>query len=64
METKRCDFNNDTVAIGIFIKGLWNAHNAVGKVYEKDSQTSSEVIKLVENLNMVQQVTATLSPPQ
>ena len=39
-------------------------HNSIaGKVYEKDPQTLSEAIKLVEKLDMAQQVTATLLPP-
>ena len=59
MEAKRCD----TVAICIFVKGLWDTCNITGKVYKKDLQTLSEVIKLVEKLNTAQQVTATLSPP-
>ena len=42
-DTQRCDFNNDTVTIHIFIKGLKEAHNVAGKVYEKDPQTLSEV---------------------
>ena len=37
--------------------------NDTGNVYEKDPQTLSEVIKLLEKLNMSQQVTATLSLP-
>ena len=47
-EAKRCDFNNDTTSIHIFIKGLKDAHNIAGKVYKKDPQTLSEVIRLVE----------------
>ena len=50
-EAKRYDFNSYTVAIHFFIKGLWDAHNITGKMYSKDPQTSSEVIKLVK-LNM------------
>ena len=45
------------------IKGLLDTHNITGKVYEKDSHTLSEDIKLVEKLNMAQQVTAILSSP-
>ena len=59
---KGCDFNSNNVTIHIFIKGLWDVHNITGKVY-KELQTLLEVIKLVKKLNMVQQVTATLSPP-
>ena len=33
------------------MKGLKDAHNIVAKIYEKDSQTLLEVIKLVEKLN-------------
>ena len=63
MKAKRCDFNSNTAAIHIFVKGLWDANSIVVKIYEKDSQTLSEVIKLVEKLNAAQQVTATLTPP-
>ena len=51
MEAKRCDFNYDTTTICIFVKGLREAHNVAEKVYEKDPQTLSEVIKLVEKLH-------------
>ena len=63
MEAKRCDFKSNTTTICIFVKDLWDAHNIIAKVYEKDSQTLLEVIKLVEKLNMAQHVTATLSSP-
>ena len=62
-EGKRCDFNSDTTTICIFVKGLWDSHSIIVKIYEKDPQTLSEVIKLVEKLNTAQQVTATLTPP-
>ena len=62
METKRCDFNNNTAIINIFLKDLRDANNIAGKVYEKDPKTLSEVIRSVENLNTAQEVTATLSP--
>ena len=45
-------FNSDTATICIFVNGLQDAHRIVAKVYEKDPQTLSEVIKLVEKLNM------------
>ena len=35
-----------------FFKGLWDVHNFTGKVYEKDTKTLLEIIKLVEKLNM------------
>ena len=44
-------------------KGSQGTHNIAGKVYEKNPQTLSEVIRLVEKLNTAQEVTATLSPP-
>ena len=62
-EDKRCDFNSETATICIFVKGLWDKHNIAAKIYEKDSQTLSEVFKLVEKLNTAKQVTATLTPP-
>ena len=58
-----CDFNSDTAPMHIFVKGFWDAHTIAAKIYEKDSQTLLEVIKLVEKLNTAQQVTATLIPP-
>ena len=61
-EAKRCDFNTDTATVHIFVKGLWDAHNIAAKIYEMDPQTLFDVIKLVEKLNMAQQVTATLTP--
>ena len=42
-------------------KGSQNAHSIAGKVYERDPQTLSEVMRLVEKLNPPLQVTATLS---
>ena len=48
---KQCAFDNDTVAIHIFAKGLWDVHTTAAKIYEKDPQTLSEVIRLVEKLN-------------
>ena len=63
MEAKRCDFNSDTGAICIFVKGLWDTHNIAAKVYEKDPRTLLEVTKLMEKLNTESQVTATLSSP-
>ena len=63
METKRSNFNGATTAIHIIIKDLWNAHSITAKVYEKDPQALSEVIKLVVKLKTAQQVTATLSLP-
>ena len=62
-EAKRCDFNSDTTNIHILIKGLQDTHNIVAKIYEKDTQTLMEVIKLVQKLNVAQQVTANLIPP-
>ena len=63
-ETQMCDFNCDTAAICILVKGLWNTHNIMAKIYENYFQTLLEVIKLVKKLNMAQWVTATLTPPQ
>ena len=38
-EAKRFDFNNDTATICIFVKGLKDACNVAGEVYDKDPQT-------------------------
>ena len=56
-EGNRCDFDSDTTAIHNSVKGLWDMYNITTKIYEKDPQTLSEVIKLVEKLNVAQQVT-------
>ena len=50
------------MAICIFVKGLWGEHTSTAEIYEKDPQTLSEVIRLVEKLNAVQQLTAKLAP--
>ena len=50
MEVKRCNFNDDTSAIHIFIKGLRNAHNITEKVYKKAPQNLSEVINWWRNI--------------
>ena len=42
MEPWIFDFSNDTVAIHIFIKGLWDIQNSAEKMYEKDPQTLSK----------------------
>ena len=31
-----------------YVKGLWDAHTTAFKIYDKDPQTLSEVIRLVE----------------
>ena len=46
---KQCIFDNETAVICIYVKGLWDAHTTTAKMYEKDPQTLSEVIRLVEN---------------
>ena len=61
-EASRCKFNNDTATIGIFLKGLKNAHTIATKVYEKGPQTLAEAIKEVEKLQAAQQKTSTLLP--
>ena len=53
---------SDSVAIHIFVKGLWDAHTTAAKIYKKDPQTLFEVIRIVEKFNAAQQVTATLTP--
>ena len=50
---KQCAFDNDTVAIHIFVKWLWDAPTIAAKIYEKDPQTWAEVIRLVEKLSAV-----------
>ena len=63
IEAKRCDFSSDTATVHIFVKSLQDAHNIAAKIYEKDSQTLLEVNKLVEEFNVVQYITATLTSP-
>ena len=48
---KQCTFDNDTVAICIFDKGLWDAHTTRAKIFEQDPQTLADVIRLVEKCN-------------
>ena len=40
-EAKRYDFSSNTITIHIFVKGLWDVHNIVAKIYEKDPYTLS-----------------------
>ena len=63
MIAKLCPFDNDTAAINIFLKDLWDAPTIASKIYEKDPQTLTEVIRLVEKLGAAHQLTATLTPP-
>ena len=56
IHSKRCAFNNDTATICIFIQSFRDSHNVAGKVYEKDQQTLSEIIRLVEKLTSAEQV--------
>ena len=50
------------MAICIFVKGLWDVHTTAAKMYEKDHQTLSEVIRRVEKFNAAQQLTAMVTP--
>ena len=59
---KQHAFNNGTVVICIFVKGLQDVHIKAAKIYKKDLKILSEVIRLVEKLNTVQQLTTTLTP--
>ena len=57
---KQCAFENDTVATCIFVKGLLDAQATSAKIYEKDPQTLSEAITIVEKFSATQILTATL----
>ena len=57
---KQCAFDNDTVAICIFVRGPRDAPIIASKIYE-DPQTLVEVIRLVEKLSAAHQLTATLT---
>ena len=50
------------MAIHSFVKELQDAHTTTAKLYKKDPQTLSEVIRIVEKFNVAPQVTATLTP--
>ena len=59
---KQCAFDNDTAAICIFVKGLWDVHTTTNKIYERDPQTLAEVIRLVEKLNAAHQLASRQKP--
>ena len=62
-EAKICNFTNDAATIRIFIKGLKNSHGLATCIYEKGPQTLSDTISKAKKLNVVQQLTAMISPP-
>ena len=45
---KCCTFDNHTVVISIFVEGLQDVHTTAAKIYKKDPQTLSEIIRLVK----------------
>ena len=49
MEAERCDFNNDTYTIHIFIKGLTDAHNVAEKLYKKTSRLDWKLLNWWRN---------------
>ena len=57
------DLTSDVAIIRIFIKGLRNAHSLATHIYEKGPQTLSDAISGVEQLNAVQKLSATITPP-
>ena len=59
---KWCAFDNDTMAINIFVKDLRFAPTIASKIYKMDPQTLAEVIRLVETFSAAHQMTATLTP--
>ena len=61
-EAYRCKFNNNAATIGIFFKGLKNAHTIATKVCKKGPQNLADTIKEVEKLQAAQQITSTLLP--
>ena len=61
-EAKRCNFTNSEATIGIFVKGLKNAHTLATYVYEKGPQALADAIKKIDKLQAVQQLTASLLP--
>ena len=61
-EANRCNFDNNTATIRIFIKGLRNAHTLATRVYQKGPQSLADAIREVEKLQAAQQLTAALLP--
>ena len=61
-EAKRCNFNNNTATIRIFVKGLRYAHTLASQVFEKGPQTLADAISEVKELQAAQQLMATLIP--
>ena len=55
---------NDAATIRIFITGLKDAHSLATHIYEKGPQTLTDAISEVIKLNAIQQLTATIIPPQ
>ena len=62
-EASGCIFDNDATTIRIFIKGPKNAHTLATRVYEKGPQSLADMIRKVEKLQAVKQLTSTLLPP-
>ena len=50
------------MAICIFAEGLRDVPTITSKIYEKNPQTLAEVIRLVEKLSAIHQLTATINP--
>ena len=61
-EAKRCNFNNSTAKIRIFIKGVRNAQMLATHVYEKGPQTLANAVSEIKKLQATQQLTTTLIP--
>ena len=61
-KARKSNFMNNAATIGIFVKGLKNAHNLAAHIYEKAPQTLTDAISEVEKLHAVQQLTAKLTP--
>ena len=61
-EANRCNFNNSTAMIQIFIKRLRNAHTLATRVFQKGPESLADTIREVEKLQAAQQLTAILLP--
>ena len=46
---KQCTVDNDSVAIHIFVKGLWDAPTITANIYKNDPQTLAEIIRFLKN---------------
>ena len=51
-----------TLQPSVFFKGPWEVHTIAAKIYKKDPQTLSEVIRIAEKFNAAKQLATMLTP--